>query len=388
MDRDILLKYKKLYLAKLNNIMEEYGEKDGFIIEGKYWWDYYKTRIKDILDKINKDSIKIEDFSSFYRIFGFGPKMYERSFLEPGIEKLSKLFKFLADDSIEPSEKIKKITEDQESTFFVKGVGVNFVTLFLTICFPNQYVQWNRQIDGALKILKAYPNKSPGEQKSDFYLKINKTLHEIKDISGLDSLASVDNLLYCINKGYLSEKEEIDKRVEKEVKEIEEIEITGEKKETENMHTKMQYYLIKIGINKGHDIWIAQNDQNKSFNGFSFSENTLNVLPSFTQPKTLAIAKFVDVIWFKKNTANPVRFFEIEHSTSIYSGLLRLNDIIIDFPINKATIIIPKSRINLFETQIARRTFDLSGLYEVCEYMTYKDLEKYFSSTEVSKNFD
>lgn len=388
MDKELLLKYKKIYLNKHDTIMEKYGVKDGFIIEGKYWWEYYKILINDILNKIDKGSVTLEEFSKFYRIFGFGPKLYERSFLDPGIEKLSKLFKYLSNDSIEPNEKIKQITEDQESELFIRGIGVNFVTLFLTSHFPTKYGQWNRQIDGALKILNAYPSKSPREQKSNLYLKINQTLLEIKDISDLDCLALVDNLLYCINKGYLSEKEEIDKRVEKEVKEIEKIEEILEKGETENLHTKMQYYLIKIGVNKGFDIWIAQNDQNKSYNGFPFSENTLNTLPSFTQPKTLSIAKFVDVIWFKKNTANPVRFFEIEHSTSIYSGLLRLNDIIIDFPITKATIIIPKSRIKLFEGQIARRTFDLSGLYEVCEYLTYKDTEKWFTATEVSKEFD
>ena len=386
MDKELLLKYLKIYQDRHDSIMEQYGVKDGFIVEGKYWWDYYKELINNILNKIDKGTITIEDFSNFYRKFGFGPKLYANSVLNSGVNRLSNLFKFLSDGSIEPNEKLKQITENQESDFFVTGIGINFVTLFLTNCFPDKYGQWNRQIDGALKILGAYPIKSAGEQKSDFYLKINQTLLNIKEITGLDSLNSVDNLLYCINVGYLSEKGKIDKKVEKEIKEIEEIE--EEKEETEDAHTKMQYCLIKIGINKGYDIWIAQNDSNKSYDDFSFSENTLNELPSFTQPKTLAIAKFVDVIWFKKNTANPVRFFEIEHSTSIYSGLLRLNDIIIDFPITKATVIIPKSRIKLFESQIARRTFDLSGLYEVCEYMTYNDLEKYFSATEVSKIFD
>lgn len=386
MDKELLLKYLKIYQDRHDSIMEQYGVKDGFLFEGKYWWDYYKELISDILNKIGKGIATIEDFSNFYRKFGFGPKLYANSVLDSGVEKLSKLFKFLSDESIEPNEKLKQVTENQESDFFIRGIGINFVTLFLTNYFPDKCGQWNRQIDGALKILNAYPVKSVGEQKSDFYLKINKALLDIKEIIGLDSLALVDNLLYCINVGYLSEKGQIDKKVEKEIKEIEETE--EEKEETEDAHTKMQYCLTKIGINKGYDIWIAQNDSNKSYDGFSFSENTLNELPSFTQPKTLAIAKFVDVIWFKKNTANPVRFFEIEHSTSIYSGLLRLNDIIIDFPITKATVIIPKSRIKLLEGQIARRTFDFSGLYEVCEYMTYTNLEKYFNATEVSKTFD
>lgn len=366
--------------------MEQYGVKDGFLFEGKYWWDYYKELISEILNKINKNLVAIEDFSNFYRKFGFGPKLYINSVLDYGVEKLSKLFKFLSDSSIEPNEKLKQITENQESDLFIRGIGINFITLFLTNYFPNKYGQWNKQIDGGLKKISAYPNKNKGEQKSDFYLKINRTLIDIKEITGLDSLAQVDNLLYCINVGYLSKEGTIDKKVEKEVKDIEAIE--EEKGETEDSHKKMQYYLIKVGLNKGYDVWVAQNDSNKSYNGFSFYENTLRELPSFTQPKTLAIAKFVDVIWFKKNTANPVRFFEIEHSTSVYSGLLRCNDIIIDFPITKATVIIPRSRIKLFENQIIRRTFDFSGLYEVCEYMTYIDLEKWFNATEVSKTFE
>ncbi len=386
MDKELLLKYLKIYQDNHDSIMEQYGVKDGFLFEGKYWWDYYKELISEILNKINKNLVAIEDFSNFYRKFGFGPKLYINSVLDYGVEKLSKLFKFLSDSSIEPNEKLKQITENQESDLFIRGIGINFITLFLTNYFPNKYGQWNKQIDGGLKKISAYPNKNKGEQKSDFYLKINRTLIDIKEITGLDSLAQVDNLLYCINVGYLSKEGTIDKKVEKEVKDIEAIE--EEKGETEDSHKKMQYYLIKVGLNKGYDVWVAQNDSNKSYNGFSFYENTLRELPSFTQPKTLAIAKFVDVIWFKKNTANPVRFFEIEHSTSVYSGLLRCNDIIIDFPITKATVIIPRSRIKLFENQIIRRTFDFSGLYEVCEYMTYIDLEKWFNATEVSKTFE
>jgi hypothetical protein len=43
----------------------------------------------------------------------------------------------------------------------------------------------------------------------------------------------------------------------------------------------------------------------------------------------------IDVIWFRRGTGHPVRFFEVEHSTSVYSGLLRFNDVMIDFPIER-----------------------------------------------------
>ena len=47
----------------------------------------------------------------------------------------------------------------------------------------------------------------------------------------------------------------------------------------------------------------------------------------------------IDVIWFRRGAGHPVRFFEIEHSTSVYSGLLRFNDVMIDFPIPEAFVV-------------------------------------------------
>ena len=114
---------------------------------------------------------------------------------------------------------------------------------------------------------------------------------------------------------------------------------------------------------------------------------TFKEIPNFTEPSTLAIAKYIDVIWFKKNTSYPVRFFEIEHSTSIYSGLLRLNDVKIDYPIDKATIVIPEERKGLFETQVERRTFKYSELFDVCEYLTYTDLRKWYKAVSIDVQF-
>lgn len=168
MNKELLLKYLKTYHDKHDSIMEQYGVKDGFLIDGKYWWDAYKELIKSILVKIDNKTVSIEDFHNFYRKFGFGPKLYANSILAYGIEKLSNLFKYLSDDSIEPNIKIKEITEEQESEFFIKGIGINFVTLFLTNCFPTKYSQWNKQIDGALKKLNACPIKSVGSKSQIF----------------------------------------------------------------------------------------------------------------------------------------------------------------------------------------------------------------------------
>jgi hypothetical protein len=73
----------------------------------------------------------------------------------------------------------------------------------------------------------------------------------------------------------------------------------------------------------------------------------------------------IDVIWFRKGAGHPIRFFEIEHSTQVYSGLLRFNDVMIDFPIREAQAFIvgDSERTKAkFEREIFRRTFEVSGL--------------------------
>ena len=62
-----------------------------------------------------------------------------------------------------------------------------------------------------------------------------------------------------------------------------------------------------------------------------------------------------------------------EHSTSVYSGLLRFNDVMIDFPIPEAFIggDGEKTRAK-FEREIKRRTFEHSGLRKVTLFL-YND---------------
>src|SRR5207253_1018014 len=113
---------------------------------------------------------------------------------------------------------------------------------------------------------------------------------------------------------------------------------------------------------------------------------TLANLPHFAGPEVLNIAKMIDVIWFKKGTASPVCFFEIEHSSTVYSGLLRLNDVRIDYPVPKAFIVAAQNRHPLFERQIGRRTFVNSELSEVCQFLSYDDVKKLMQSSEVIKS--
>lgn len=142
---------------------------------------------------------------------------------------------------------------------------------------------------------------------------------------------------------YLSEDErtKFEKNILKRQKEIQE-----EKKEV-TLHDEMQYHLLKIGTSLGYDVTPASNDKSKAFNGQSFSFISLCKFPELpTDKDTQKTIKLIDVLWFKKGTNHIIGAFEVEKSTSIYSGILRLSDLY--FSISNGTevfyIIIPDSR--------------------------------------------
>lgn len=126
------------------------------------------------------------------------------------------------------------------------------------------------------------------------------------------------------NDEYLSEAErtKFEKNIVKRQKEIQ------EEKQEENLHNEMQYHLLKIGVSLGFDVTPASNDKSKSFNGENFSFISLHKFPVLPCDKeTQNTIKLIDVLWFKKGTNNVIGAFEVEKSTSIYSGILRLSDL-------------------------------------------------------------
>lgn len=123
---------------------------------------------------------------------------------------------------------------------------------------------------------------------------------------------------------YLSQNErtKLEKLIEKRHEEVK------AEKEEENLHTEMQYHLLKIGKALGYDVIPASNDRSKCYSGNNFSFMSLSSFPQFDLDKeTLNTVKLIDVLWFEKGTNNVIAAFEVEKSTSIYSGILRLTDL-------------------------------------------------------------
>ena len=141
------------------------------------------------------------------------------------------------------------------------------------------------------------------------------------------------------------------------------------------IHSEIEAKLRDIGIFEGYDVWVA--DRGTRWNGEELGTGCLPDLPVIAADRTRSVMKNIDVIWFRRGTGHPVRFFEIEHSTSVYSGLLRMNDVMIDFPITEAFIVGDGEKTQRkFEREVARRTFEQSGLIKVARFLLYDQVRQ------------
>ena len=100
-----------------------------------------------------------------------------------------------------------------------------------------------------------------------------------------------------------------------------------------SQHTQAQHVLIRIGRALGYDVFVARNDRSRSCAGDSFASLTIPVLPAMGLASDVQqTVELIDVLWFAKGTSQPVCAFEVEQSTSIYSGILRMKDLAMSVP--------------------------------------------------------
>lgn len=140
-------------------------------------------------------------------------------------------------------------------------------------------------------------------------------------------------------------------------------------------HGQVQTLLGSIGSKKNFDVWIPRYDRNQLDWNLARKFECRSILPeSFGGVKD--ILKEVDVIWFQKASNNPKALFEVEHTTPIYSGLLRFNDVSLADPTldSRFTVVAEEERRSAFVKQLNRPTFKTSGLNEECTFLAYENI--------------
>jgi hypothetical protein len=131
-------------------------------------------------------------------------------------------------------------------------------------------------------------------------------------------------------------------------------------------HTHIQWLLAKIGHQVGCDVWIAANDQSKSWNGERLGDVSLKRLPPLVDTEFRRIITLIDVLWLRGDDV--IAAYEIEHTTSISSGLLRLYDLDALCPTNimHLCVVIPHPSLKRFQAVLARPAFQRLNMQKRC----------------------
>lgn len=155
----------------------------------------------------------------------------------------------------------------------------------------------------------------------------------------------------------------------------EEIQKAEEPTSVSRDHVRIQHSLIGLGKAEGCGVWVPTNDRNLAFQKQAFSDVTVSRLPNFGfDENTRRIVQNIDVLWLQGNIIR--KAFEIESTTSIYSGLLRLNDLALAQPNNQIELYIaaPERRKPRVYDQLIRPSF--RSLLDGCKFISFEDIDK------------
>ena len=143
-------------------------------------------------------------------------------------------------------------------------------------------------------------------------------------------------------------------------------------------HTEIQFHLLSLGAEMGFDVWVARNDRNKKWNDQTLGElpRVVTELPTQFNPATNQTVELIDVLWLRGNSI--VAAFEVESTSSIYSGLLRMSDLLALQPNLEINLFLvaPDERRDKVEQELLRPTFKLreKPLLKACGFLAFSKL--------------
>lgn len=97
----------------------------------------------------------------------------------------------------------------------------------------------------------------------------------------------------------------------------------------ERTHSAIQSWLRDLGRALGFDVWIAANDRGRSDGrGGRLDDGCVDALPEPLASLPGADAmRLIDVLWLERGSPRVAAAFEVEHTTSILSGIVRMLDL-------------------------------------------------------------
>jgi hypothetical protein len=139
---------------------------------------------------------------------------------------------------------------------------------------------------------------------------------------------------------------------------------------TINSHEAAEAVLLMLGNVLGYDTYTP--DASKTYNSQKLADiATLEELPDFTNPKIMESVQNIDVVWLKEEW--PEYFFEVEHTTGVTSGLLRIYQV---EKINaKFFIVGPQEVLRRYKREVEKAPFNRSkDKYRFRSYEELRDM--------------
>jgi hypothetical protein len=154
-------------------------------------------------------------------------------------------------------------------------------------------------------------------------------------------------------------------------------------------HVRMQWTLAKLGLKAGERVWVPVGDQQRLRKAYEFDEFDPEFAAGIDLPHSYV--ENIDVVWKQEFRIGAA--YEIENSTSIYSGLLRFADLNILAPntLYPMFVVAPASRKNRLREQLCRPTFKRLELDKKVRFLSYEriqEIDEFFSGSNAGLSVD
>ncbi|NMF89882.1 type II restriction endonuclease [Aromatoleum petrolei] len=151
-----------------------------------------------------------------------------------------------------------------------------------------------------------------------------------------------------------------------------------QEREGDTTHTEIQGWLRELGLALGYQVWIAANDRTRPFGGGRLADGCLETLPEGLAGG-LDSVRLIDVLWISREEPRVAAAFEVEHSTSIYSGIVRMLDLALGTELASRSplfLVAPDNRRHEVQQQLRRPAF--SRVTELgIRYLPYSELKNH-----------
>jgi hypothetical protein len=141
-------------------------------------------------------------------------------------------------------------------------------------------------------------------------------------------------------------------------------------------HTHVQWLLATLGRGLGCRVWVAANDHAREWQSERLGALSIDRLPALgLDPEAERLVALIDVVWLQ-GPNEVAAAFEVERTTSVHSGLLRMADLAalspnLSFPLY---VVAPRARLARVRRELSRPTFQRMGLHRRCGFFAEEEL--------------